>query len=562
MLTRQDFKPFLPLEQTSIQPKSSVSTFGAAKKWLSECTRNHRDCITEQLFAPTRLIHVDQGAAADPRLCCHFDARQKIRYMTLSHCWGQTVPQNVVDSRLLEKNLDQMKQGIAVSSLPKTFQDAIVVCQSFGVSYIWIDSLCIIQDSEEDWLRESRTMGNVYSCSYCNISATSAADGSGGLFFDRDVHALEHLSVQLKGVPYYVSNDELWRDAVENAPLNQRAWVFQERFLSPRNLHFTTTQIFWECHGTSGCELFPSGFPDQIWDTQKKRLDLILDAANLRLRLRLPPDIQLYKYTIWNSIVATYTRGMLTYDTDKLLAIAGLAAKLQSVLEDKYVAGLWKRYLPSQLLWIRYVEAGTAMHCRTPSDYIAPSWSWASVIGEVKPSEITVADMRDILIHNVDAMVKTEGGDPFGQVKKGSIMTLQGRIARIAKMTQHGIGKDELISASIMTKARMEQGEQSILPILIFLDLDIASLTGRTADLYCLPVRADNRSDMDIPVTGLVLESTGTLSALSFQRCGIFKCLLSYLDNGFQFIDSEAIVLGLQYKVNGQGGREYPITLI
>jgi hypothetical protein len=104
-----------------------------------------------------------------------------IEYLTLSHCWGKDQI-----FRLLETNIDQLRKAIPTNRLPQTFQQAIALTKRMGHRYIWIDSLCIIQDSEDDWHYESSRMGDVYKNSFCNISATAAEDGRMGLFFERD----------------------------------------------------------------------------------------------------------------------------------------------------------------------------------------------------------------------------------------------------------------------------------------------------------------------------------------------------------------------------------------
>ncbi len=253
-----------PLFETST---STYGSLGMAKIWLNTCVSCHLKCTSEdhadtktdcRSFLPTRLI--DVGANDHhTRLCDRVQIDSESKYMTLSHCWGRKMPK-----RLLTEDLPGMKQSIVINELPKTFQDAITVARYLGVRYLWIDSLCIIQDSEQDWERESSLMSQVYSGSYCNIAATAASDGSRGLFFERDTKLIRPIKVMMRNTFYNIVDGGLWVRNVEQAPLNRRAWVTQERILAPRTIHFALKQLFWECSGTTACESFPEEFPSFV----------------------------------------------------------------------------------------------------------------------------------------------------------------------------------------------------------------------------------------------------------------------------------------------------------
>lgn len=195
------------------------------------------------------------------------------RYVTLSHCWGK--PKSVQGQlRLDETTKDRFKrEGIELRELPKTFRDAILfACRLDKVGFIWIDSMCIIQPTEsysnrskesvKDWLEQSRTMDQIYRGSFLNISATAAVDGDQGLFFSRRPEYLweDEINVNYSGTNLFGSEkigsterDQLtrctvidvsfWDELVENAAVNRRGWVLQERLMAPRVLHFCRDQI-------------------------------------------------------------------------------------------------------------------------------------------------------------------------------------------------------------------------------------------------------------------------------------------------------------------------------
>jgi hypothetical protein len=159
---------------------------------------------------------------------------------------------------LTKDTITRFEDGIQIDEFPKTFQHAMDFACRLGVRYIWIDSLCILQDSQKDWLYQSAQMDQVYNNSLCNISATAASNSSKGLYMDRDSkqHWVGEVALNTKGIPgqppppaepkpkdkivpkYTIMNLEFWETTVDQAPVNRRAWVLQERLIAPRVLHF------------------------------------------------------------------------------------------------------------------------------------------------------------------------------------------------------------------------------------------------------------------------------------------------------------------------------------
>jgi hypothetical protein len=196
-------------------------------------------------------------------------------YVTLSHCWG-----NAEFIRLTDDKFVEFQQGISMEKLPKTFREAIDFARrlSKDVRYIWIDSLCIIQQNREDWLAESARMYQIYNSSYCNISATRASNSEMGLYSERQSHILweDDVNLNVEGIPGHnvgpvhgqtfglrgkesiqrcrVLDLSFWERNVDEAPVNRRGWVLQERLMAPRVLHFCDGQIAWECRETVEAE--------------------------------------------------------------------------------------------------------------------------------------------------------------------------------------------------------------------------------------------------------------------------------------------------------------------
>lgn len=199
---------------------------------MQECLSGHQSCnkppTAESTWYPSRLLQI--GLDNKIRLTCTADIPPIGPYVTLSHCWGK-----VPLIQLLRSNMEAFRLGITKDDLPKTFQDALVVTRRLGVSYLWIDSLCILQDKDDlsDWAKESAMMGRVYSNSYCNISASAAVDSSRGLFFPRSATPLCPLHItasieidsdDLRKKRYSLHNVLIWRKNIEESPLNSRGW--------------------------------------------------------------------------------------------------------------------------------------------------------------------------------------------------------------------------------------------------------------------------------------------------------------------------------------------------
>ncbi len=238
----------------------SPSSWKQAISWIQDCTTNHPTCSQAQgggQYKPTRLLKVSENKKSI-RVCEKEDMPDDVTYTTLSHCRG-----TAVIGKLLTTNIDSLIRNIPLESLCKTFQDAVQITRRLVVDYIWIDCFCIIQDSPEDWYQESTAMEFVYGHSFCNIAATASADGRGGCFRTRDPKMIHRciVNISISGKPYqwHLSDFDVWWGRFERSALNVRAWVLQERLLSPRVLHFDRDQLVWECNERTACERYPVG---------------------------------------------------------------------------------------------------------------------------------------------------------------------------------------------------------------------------------------------------------------------------------------------------------------
>lgn len=306
-----------------------------AARCVRRCEEEHTKCSRTALdnaWKPTRLV--DLGPLDEPitsRLIITETPSVPIPYYaTLSHRWGGA---NVFQLKL--GNLDALRKEIPIDKLSKTFKDAFVAAKKLGVRYIWIDSLCIIQDSPDDWQKEAALMKNVYSNAKFNISATGAEVSDDGLFIDRGRLSVVPFTLEITGTAkspspwrssrYHLVNPSLWSSNISQSPLNKRGWVLQERVLARQIVHFGRDQIFFECQELDACEMFPRGLPDATMFQQRalgapsnghfKRLDPELDGGWLRENKsmgRLKADPALNFSSIWAELVEAYSALSLT----------------------------------------------------------------------------------------------------------------------------------------------------------------------------------------------------------------------------------------------------------
>lgn len=264
-------------------------------------------------------------------------------YVTLSHCWGNSQPLTLTSA-----NLNKLQTRIAYDSLPRTFQDAVTVTRALGVRYLWIDSLCIIQDSTKDWEVQCTKMAQIYSGSIVTIAGVAAPNPDSGFMYPRKplcqmvlqttdgeesgVITVSHFGYQR--VNNYCPTTEL------NSPLLQRGWVLQERLLSGRILYFGSKNMYFECseaYNFDNCHCSIS------------RTYLGDDTAAKRLIGQFKSAYQIFEY--WVEIVETYGKTFLTHATDKLPALSAIASEFHRVTGYRYLAGLWQEDLPRALTW-------------------------------------------------------------------------------------------------------------------------------------------------------------------------------------------------------------------
>ena len=399
-----------PLEDTT----SSLSTLEKLRGWCLSCRADHSKCdrfVQQNTWCPTRLVDIGDHSELDWKL--HQPLKSgcpRPVYITLSYRWGSD------DDFKLTK--DKLRSGFhgRIEDLPQTFKDAVQVARLFSVRYLWVDRLCIIQDSKHDWDQESIEMRRVYTNSFCNIAASTSTSPKGGLFRSRNPENTRPGCVMAKSptsyqMLYHVFDRSYLARQVFAGPLHRRGWVFQERILAPRTIHFAEDQVIWECFTELKCEAFPAGMP--FMRSVKSDFDFMSDTPGTGAFKKTPLDLMTAR--LWDSLVEQYTQCSFTRESDRLVAFSGIALLFQEITGDKYVAGLWRSRLVEHLDW-----RATAPTLRSSDEYCAPSWSWASISGPVEPARAIAEPEVHVTIS--DVQIQSSMPNSMGLVLSGSIV--------------------------------------------------------------------------------------------------------------------------------------------
>ncbi|KAI1297075.1 heterokaryon incompatibility protein-domain-containing protein [Xylaria venustula] len=278
-------KAFLPRSCQPFQRTDSGQNLEHLKYWLRICDQTHSRCLKEDnTESPTRLLKLTEGQVKLVETC----EGEKVRYMTLSHRWG------------LNETFKLTKANIL---------NAIRITRDSQINYIWIDSLCIIQDDAGDWGIESIRMRTVYCNSYLNIAACHARDSNGDIFSSSDLtnrfprHSVPgSVAKYIRQQPYWTHTDygSSYTDRNNQQVLLSRGWVLQERTLSPRIVYYDADELKWECNMTTDCQ----------------RVDYMAGLEGSRGPRSLSVK--------WMLLVQRYSRLNLTYDTDRVVALTGM----------------------------------------------------------------------------------------------------------------------------------------------------------------------------------------------------------------------------------------------
>ncbi|KAN0108875.1 HET domain containing protein [Hyaloscypha variabilis] len=404
----------LPLAASSrvsanwISPKlpgtlNSAASFELAAHWLRDCRENHPSCARKEKIPslPTRVL--DVGFKEDENVSLFISNQKKAEYVALTYCWGKG--QTLVTTK---ESIQAHQKGIALTALPKTLRHAVIITRMLGVRYLWIDSLCIIQDDADDWRKESALMADVYGNNLFAISALSAGSSNDGIL-SKGVPPEQPLAVVYDDGSHLIGvrkRSPLFRKVMSTAPLNTRGWTFQERLLTPALLHFSDEQIFWECRSQL---CYQNGESRSVNPVMKEIYDVAAVAVDLpgvydEVGRHAPRE------SLWYSAIQSYSQRSLTVVSDGLHAVAGLKNYLRPNSEHLYGFGLWKDQLHRGLLWgERMGPDGSGMRIGE----LGPSWTWIAAgwpIGYGRIGKKRYPTEFDLVIEDADVQSDTWTG--------------------------------------------------------------------------------------------------------------------------------------------------------
>lgn len=422
---------------------------------------NAMSASEDSVYLPTRLL--DVGSTTEPCLRlvslkndsqlqpAGADASAK-RYAAISYCWG-TKEEAEKQLKTTTNTLQQHLSNINHESMPQTIADAVKLCRAIGLQYLWIDALCIIQDDDSDWTRDSFEMSNIYANSFitiCVVTGASCSTGfldrhhnpntlqidynsqvdplvKGKLFLRMYKHPTLNLTTEYTEMSVsdgLMKNNKLEVDewALGKAPWFQRGWTFQESHFSKRKLLIGDDMAYmWHEDNIVSMD-----------GTRYDRSQLILEAHE---SMRDAIDQ-------WYTMVRFYVRRKLSYEKDRLPALSGLARELANSFPDlEYLAGLWKGDLHRGLFWISGTTQNYQDYIKPRHyGYVAPSWSWACRPGPIYwflGVQFSVGVMYTPEFQLRAANVVTDKLNPYGRVFS-AYLELSAKIYKIMPLENKG----------------------------------------------------------------------------------------------------------------------------
>jgi hypothetical protein len=437
---------------------------------------------------------------------------KKFQYATLSHCWG-TGPTLATT----KANWQKISGNIPFEALPALFQDAIIITRQLGLRYIWIDSLCIIQDSTRDWESESAKMGGIYEGSYVTIAASACGDSATRCLVDREKplklryqnSRKEEFAIRARKLEDHHPDVSEAKPARPFGPLTTRAWVLQEHVLSTRTLHYTATELLFECRTSFRCECTR---PRKPYPTTPSLIPKAIASIG--------KDEGVAVWEAWQHIVGQYSNRNLTVPSDKLPAISGIASNIQAATSSRYLGGLWLENLASDLLWSTDSTAKSLEKTTALDTYRAPSFSWASIKAPIKyyePDQDERATFRSH-IEILEAGCKPTGLNTLGTISDG-LITLKGPVLDAILVSSENSGLGTSYQALIKGTSAVQ-----ITPDCLLLESEKSVRRAKFGETY-VPFKATvfclGVASYDSWISGLVLGVCGRREG-AYERLGTF----------------------------------------
>jgi hypothetical protein len=338
-------------------------------------------------------------------------SHERGKYIALSYCWG------ISSSRiLLTSNLADLKQEIPSDMMPACFKDAVLIAKRLNIPYLWVDTMCIVQNDRVDWEIESSKMAEVYRNAAFVIAASSSSNLHESFLVSKDEYynpvTLDCVITDGEASTTFKARRKAtvgihasFPRSGPQDPLTLRAWAFQERELATRCISFHKAEIQWQCQGLEIC--------------QCQEMLQAPTRCTSRLPTKKADDAEAVLWREWHLLVEEFSSRELTYPEDKLSALSGLAKHFSDMTTSVYAAGMWKDHLLFDISWQRQSRRPLQL----PVEDIAPSFSWASLSVPVdyQPARESYPGRRICHTRLLSLDCPSIGRNPFGQVLGGSI---------------------------------------------------------------------------------------------------------------------------------------------
>jgi hypothetical protein len=502
-------------------------------RWMKDCDETHERCWVDVnrnnqneaskdgYFLPTRLVDVgDPLTCEPPRLVVTSDLggnkRERLgefNYMALSYCWGD--PKD--SSRLLRTTHSTIRtrlKSIEVEVMPQVFKDAVRVARTLGIRYVWIDSLCIIQDDPSDWQVESSRMAEIFSNAHLTVIAATG-ESCHDSFLHRGLGVSCPVLVGSKvlglvggrfGLRYRLHRATDKMAEIKESRWITRGWTFQEERLARRALLFAKDKFFLDCKTS-----------ERVEDTEMYRLR----PSWVKSISEMPgeePSIATMKgrkaasqwhaaFAHWQTLCSHYSYRELAFPADKLPAISGMASKFSNKLRCDYLGGLWRDRLAHGLFWY------TTGSSTRPEEYRAPSWSWASLDGRISWPSWRSCEKQQCQMYCtiLEARTTTLGLDAFGAVKNGELK-VSGALLKVEALT--------VVDGGSRSQWRLFFQGREVAKASPDIETELREEESYWALLFA-KCKADKKTEPR--ARGLLLETNGQKESLElFQRVGVF----------------------------------------
>lgn len=492
----------------------SAAAMAMARNWLNHCESEHHDLHNECPAPPdtppplpTRVIDVGDEQTP-PRLVEVTGLRAA--YCALSYCWGQN---NAFVTTLA--SLNEHLSEIPMKRLFQTAREAIQAARQLQIQYLWIDSLCIIQDSADDWEREAEMMREIFSNARLVLCALDSKDGDGGLFRKREKGYRPHVQLtipipkfdQSRRTCAYATPRKDEQELLDRkpGPVDQRAWILQEEILVVRILYFGAGMLYWECLSLTASELKPDGGErGEGLDSRTKRLLLQGRPLHHTVQETTQEDKESQAslpYRHWEKVVEQYSTRAVTKQTDRIAAILGLGRLMESTLADQFVEGIWAgEHGLRSLCWLAF-RPGSRIEC-------FPSWSWASVTTPVEYSLLGSDTVRKCPVHWLAEILRFSPDLSCVRTGTQRLVTMR---ASLITVYEHRLIKDDPI------RNRYYYAD-TFKPDRVKIDRDYDAPSSR--DTYLVIARVNYKPHEEARLICLHLEPT-TLGTDVYRRVGI-----------------------------------------